>query len=186
MKNLLKLFLPLLIISPLSHAQLESWYAYSGFGSANYNDSPYNNLTNTNISRVKFTMDIFGAYWPVAQTTTIIGFQLGSSADAISNGYNINQLTYTATAASAMHFFGYEPGDGFFLRGDVGLVKGSYTEDSVLVAQSQFALHTLIGGGFGFPISENTRILANFNASFNRLDSGSTSVKTSVGLGFLW
>lgn len=108
-------------------------------------------------------MDILGFYWPLSGNKTMIGFVFNTAGDSIeyTNGAETT-VTTSMLGFSAHHFFGENIGDGWFVRGDVGLARASIDIDNVyydLDETTDFGLGLLVGGGYAMPIGEETRLL---------------------------
>ncbi|MCJ8314968.1 MAG: hypothetical protein HRU38_22990 [Saccharospirillaceae bacterium] len=182
----------LTISSTFSQAEVESWYTFwsMGFASHTYpaevqevfNDKP------AYVTRIQVATDVLGFYWPFPDERTILGFVVNSSGDALSDGYNTVQFTQTSVAISAMRFFGSEPGDGFFVRGDVGSTSLSISQDGYSVATTESGLGLLAGIGYGIKMSEGTRILLSTSFARNAIptETGETFNSLRFTIGGLW
>ncbi len=168
---------------------LESWYAYLSLGYAwtslpagtrQYIDQFIQPL---DPSHVAVAVDFLGFYWPLANERTLIGCVITGAADrytytdGLSNSKSIqfNQYLY---AASMMHFFGEIPGDGPYLRGELGIAALA----SELDTESGFGLQ--VSGGYGIVLSVETRILVQAGFAYRRLDSGDATTWT-ITIGWL-
>jgi hypothetical protein len=85
-----------------------------------------------------------------------------------------------------MHFFGREPGAGFFVRADLGLAFYSISSsERDLEVDFKTGYGGLVGGGYGIPVSEGTRLLLNVNYAM-RLIEGDDIDSWGVSLGVLF
>jgi len=175
-------------------ADVEDWYTYWSFGLASIN---YPGETGEvfdmvdslpGVTRMTFTLDMFGFYWPMENEQTILGFVVNNASDNLSDDYttfSINQYLY---GFSVMHFFGSEPGDGFLVRGDIGLSRavmsisgGGFSDSSV----SDSGIGFLVGIGYGIVVSEESRVIIGLNVA-NREIEGDNISTVGVTVGGLW
>ena len=189
-----------LLLSALctAQAEVESWYTYwaFGFGSANYTGdiktgiSELENSTGFDHSSTT-AVDLFGFYWPVFEQNTIMGVVLNgvtetyrSSSLAADASLTTSQLSF-----STMYFFGEEPGDNFFLRGDIGLGRVGITvtndQNISLTGATDSGIGIRIGAGYGIPVSGDSRVLITFLLGKNSTDEGDSST-ASLLVGGLW
>lgn len=167
---------------------LESWYAYFALGHASTTyPGPTRQYIDQSIQpfgpqHIALALDFLGFYWPLANERTIVGFVISGSADryeytaGISGKTEIqfNQYIY---AASIMHFFGEIPGDGPFLRGELG--PAAMVSD--LASEGGFGAQVSVG--YGIPLSVETRILVQTGYAFRHLDSGNCNTwNITIGL----
>lgn len=172
----------------------ESWYTLWGFGLAGttYNSElqqPLDDIeSNPNVNRTTLGLDLFGFYWPLSGHKTMMGFVVSAVGDNYNwtNGsLQVNQYLY---GFSTHHFFGKNIGDGWFVRGDVGIAK--YL---LLVTDTSFSYGTesesgfgmLVGGGYGFPLGKQTRLLVTLKLSKLKAED-TDSTATSLVAGFLF
>lgn len=175
------------------NAKEESWYTYWSIGLSDntYNDDLDNALRRLEsmpgVSRTEGAFDILGFYWPL-QPKTILGFIISGSFDSISTPAGSFQLNQYLYAASVMHFFGKETGDGVFLRGDFGMAKASFEMDTTSGRSetiSESGGGYLLGVGYGIPVSEESRVLLSLNLS-NKSIEGEQISAASFNIGGLW
>lgn len=172
-------------------AEVESWYTYWGIGFANHQhpddlDDAFNAAeSQPGVDRFQLSLELLGFYWPMRDNRTLLGGIIDATTDALSDDYGnsleLNQYLY---AFSAMHFFGEEPGQGFFVRGDIGfaraVVTSSFGDDASDMGQG-----LLIGGGYGWPVSEESRLILNVTYSNKQIESESFGV-TTFNIAGLW
>ncbi len=178
---MLKKLIPILLISVIlpiqnARAEVESWYTYwaLGFADVDYPGDLNSALEQVDalpgISRYTIGMDLFGFYWPLADQKTMMGFVVNVVSDTLDDeiyneSFSIDSYLY---GLSAMKFFGSEVGDGFLLRGDIGLTFAelSYTYGNTTTTDtSDTGLGYLIGVGYGIPVSGDSRIILSLNYS---------------------
>lgn len=190
-----KFFFTLVVISVITPkivlADIENWYSYWAIGLASHNHpSDIKNIIDAaesipGVERSQGAIDMFGFYWPI-DNNTIGGFVISGSFDRLTDRFDdyfqINQYLY---GASGMHFFGEEIGDGFFLRGDIGLARSTFQSNFLSNDESDFGKGYLFGVGYGIPISWNTRFLISVNYS-NKTIEGDNYASTSITVGGLW
>ena len=105
-----------------SNRRGEDWYAYWSVGISDNTypadlQNEFDNAQALGFSRTEVAIDALGFYWPIGQKT-INGFVVSGTNDTLSlNGSTLSLKTYLYSY-SVMHYFGQEPGDGFYLRGD--------------------------------------------------------------------
>jgi hypothetical protein len=148
----------------------ESWYTLWGLGFAGTNYSgdlgdAYEvdeNSAGADKS-VSLSMDLLGFYWPLEGHKTMLGFIINGSSDSVKLASGLKQsITTSLLGFSAHHFFGKNIGDGWFIRGDAGLARstidfeysGTHYNDA-----SNARLGFLVGGGYGFALGRETRLL---------------------------
>lgn len=189
-----RLLFALLLLSSLNtNAKEESWYTYWSIGLANNSytdelDTVLDELESLpGVDRTEAAFDLLGFYWPV-QPKTILGFVVSGSFDKFDTPIGDLQINQYLYAASAMHFFGRETGDGLFLRGDLGIAKASIDVNTTVVnaeETSDSGTGYLLGVGYGIPVSEESRILLSINISNKDIEGDDISVVT-FNIGGLW
>lgn len=172
-------------------AEVESWYTYWSIGAANntYPDYIQDDVdawkASPAIAHTEIAIDMFGFYWPMKNNQTLIGFVINGSADRFSVGNEYVQLNTYLTSLSAMHYFGNEPGDGFFIRGDLGLTKGIYATNSGTTSLGSNGTGALLGVGYGIAVSEDSRIILGLNLSSKTIGDEKYST-AAFSIGGLW
>jgi len=149
----------------------ESWYVYWALGPSSITyDNPTteeaaNELKNrSDTEHLSMGLDL-GFYFPLRENI-MHGFAINGAADSYTVGaieLSIYQYLY---AYSVQKFFGDFIGDGWFIRGDVGLVKyrsevSGYSTNYSASSDTGFGL--LFGGGYSYPLSDENRVLFNLN-----------------------
>lgn len=148
----------------------ESWYTLWGLGfskanySGNLGDAYEKDGDTAGVDRSStINLDLVGFYKPLSGHKTMIGFIINTAGDSMEDTAGNKQSMSTALFGfSAHHFFGKNIGDGWFLRGDVGLAFSSIDFDFNSVKYddtSDVTIGTLLGGGYGFPLGYQTRLL---------------------------
>ena len=169
----------------------ESWYTYwaLGYAKPTYPSELQDLLDAINdlpgVENTAIDIDMLGFYWPVNNHRTAVGFIINGGADRYEfegEWFQINQYLY---GFSAMHFFEHNIGQGFFARGDLGIAKMNLTSSEGDNESSDSGWGFLIGGGYGFPITEGTRLMLNGNYSYKKVES-EVYGKVSVNLGFMF
>jgi hypothetical protein len=171
-------------------SDVEDWYAYWSIGVSNNHypgslDAVLNTLESTpGVNRTQLALDMLGFYWPV-NNQTILGFVISGSADRFEDSYgDYLQLNHYLYGLSSMHFFGKTIGDGFYVRGDVGIAKINM-DSNFGSATSDNGNGFLLGIGYGWPISNESRILVGLTTSSYSVES-ETYTTTSLTVGGLW
>ena len=196
MKKIMLGFLTLALVLSSQGAmvqhKLESWYIYFGLGYANPKypdelDVTLNELADLpGVTHVSLSLDLLGLYWPLGRHTII-----GGVINAFGDRYEVEntsvdlQLTGFSFAFSAKHFLNDQIGKGLFLRGDAGparFVIDVGAGGSSISEQSDWGFGVLVGGGYGIPVSDGTRIILNVNYGFRRVQGEGVGVLAiSVG-----
>lgn len=181
----------LLVMSGQARAETESWYTYWGFGFVGHTyEEPLNSLVEfadglPGVTRTQTATDLFGFYWPVLQDKTALGFVISGSSDRLDVDSEYVSISQSLFGASVMHFFGDEIGDGFFLRGDLGVsslvVDSSFGEP----VSSDSGSGILLGAGYGIPVSGDSRVLITFTTSTNNID-GYEYHSAGIRVGGMW
>jgi hypothetical protein len=173
----------LLITSTTSFAQQESWYWGFGLGPGL---STYSGDLGTSVSNLSSKSSIglagdLAFYFPVADGKTVIGPSLFFVNNFINSSISIYQ---GAVAFSILHSFGSEPGDGFFLRADLGF--GELSASSTVYASGTTvslgsALATAVTVGYGLPVSQQTRLLFQLRGEYLIGSSGAGAIAFTFG-----
>lgn len=174
-------------------ADQEPWYAYWGLGTGSYHypaNVSVNYDTVGDSSRSAYTIDSWGFYWPLNENT-LLGFILTDTFDTakvMTSGsgvaYEKEQGVYSI---SAMKYFGHSVGDGWFVRGDLGLVSVITRDTNFDTGEpwEETGTGVLLGAGYGYPVSSGTHILFSLQASHNQVGDGVyRSLRAIVGV--LW
>jgi hypothetical protein len=173
----------LLGTASMAHAnKMESWYTYWGLGYANvaYPDELDALMERTadlpGVDHASIALDGLGFYWPAGQQR-LYGCVVNAFGDRYSvNSHNWMQVNGYLLAASALHFVN-EIGAGPFLRVDFGLARYGLSSEFAGdddTDTSDWGLGGLVGGGYGLPVSEGTRLLFNVNYALRRVEGDNT------------
>jgi hypothetical protein len=149
----------------------ESWYwqfALHG-GTVRYQPSSLEQSVdslrnNKDIKHISAGLDL-SFLWPLANQQTAMGITLNGTSDS---------LNYTATGTgssitisssllgfSVQHFLMSNIGDGFFVRGDIGLGSTTLTLKNILgvdKSDTEQGLGVGVGLGYSIPLSSQTRL----------------------------
>lgn len=176
----------------------ESWYLLFGGGVSSHSYQgefkdtikAIDDLNGKTSRSMGATIDL-GVYWPVNHHKSMLGVGIESSAEQYSNNDQTSgDVTATITqrllAFSAIHSFGQNLGDGWFVRGDAGIAQASIIFDDLFVgSKTKSGMGLLLGGGYGIPIGMDTRVLLFLNVSTRHFDSKRFTVST-LGADFLF
>jgi len=162
-------------------------------GSHNIYEEPLQSIWQTaskdpNVTRVQIHLNLLGIYAPLKNKHTILGGSMTGTADALNFGNLFIQLNLYQYGFSMLHFFGKEPGDGFFLRGDLALSR-AVLMDNVSIVASPWGYGGLVGMGYGLPISKGTRLLFTLKYLLSSLpDEGQNLLYQTIALdlSLLW
>lgn len=177
-----------LLFSGTAQAAQESWYTYWGIGwtSNSYSGEVGDVLESAKdagADHVAVTLDMLGFYWPLPNMPkTLLGVIVNGGGDRYDDGGDWVQFNTYLLGVSSMHFFGREPGAGFFVRADLGMAWFSVSNSEDDSENSDIGYGGLIGGGYGFPVTEGTRILLNINYAIRHAEGDNvSSLGISVG-----
>ncbi|MFK7849003.1 MAG: hypothetical protein AB8G77_27190 [Rhodothermales bacterium] len=155
--------------------RLEKWYTNWGLGIPfiQYPDefqSVLDQLESVGLDNTALMFDLLGFYWPLGEQT-MIGTSLNAWGDQYSGGGESFQISAFTLGASVMHFLQNRIGDGVFLRADAGVSRLGISSSLESDITSEVGLGFLIGGGYGIPVSRETRILIHLNYSVRIVES---------------
>jgi hypothetical protein len=178
------------IVAPEPRNKIESWYLYFalGYGKAYY-PSPLQEAvdvlgSSSEVSHVGISLDLPGIYWPLRNNHTILGGSLNGIGDRFETGGRSIQINQYLLSLSSLNFLTGEIGDGLYLRGDVGMAWLNVQGSGGLSSSSSVGFGGLVGGGYAFPVSSETRITQNLNYGVRWVESDSYG-SLSVNLGVL-
>ncbi len=148
----------------------EDWYTLWGLGfskasySGDLGDAYEKSADAPGIDRSStMNLDILGFYWPLSGHKTMMGFIFNVAGDTAEDNVGGELSLYTYLMGfSVHHFFGRNIGDGWFVRGDAGLSWATVELSSSGITaeeRSDMTLGFMFGGGYGFAIGEETRLL---------------------------
>lgn len=177
-------------------SQNESWYVYTGLGLSpiGYNNTineaidVFSSGSTTNLA---FYTDPIGFYWPINKHRSMIGIVTSAIFDYYHNESSFQETDTTTVdqtanliflqgslSASYFQFFGKNIGQGWFGRVEAGIStfwgnlevtyrandrnRQGIDQDYSYSAGANF----LIGGGYAWPISLYTRVMANLNYQY--------------------
>lgn len=202
----------LMMLSASAGAEPEPWYTYWALGFSHHTyESDVQSFVDEaqgmsgTFDRAEGSDDTFGFYWPTDKNT-LLGFVISSNSDIITEvetdspnslGEMFSEFPYfsgvsdyvtirqTLYGASAMHFYGDEAGDGFFVRADAGIAQLK-VESKIDAPISSATGYGLLGGiGYGWPVSEESRLLLGISYAVNEI--GGRSYQTTLfNIGGLW
>ncbi|MBC8210614.1 MAG: hypothetical protein H8E21_06055 [Gammaproteobacteria bacterium] len=171
----------------------EDWYSYWSVGISDNTypsglQSTFDLAEEIGFDRIELSIDAFGFYWPIGKDETINGFVVSGTNDTISfNGSEFSLKTYLYSY-SVMHYFGQEPGDGFYLRGDVGFTRGvatTVTSSGTSSSTSDWGNGFLLGVGYGIPVSSGSRVILGFSYTSKTIEDEKYTA-TMFSIGGLW
>ncbi len=129
--------------------------------------------------------------WPLSNHQTAMGVSVGGIADSYTNNTtNVEEtLNSSMLAFSVHHYLAGNIGDGFFLRGDLGLASVSYNVRSNNVSTTSDSYNGLglrLGLGYSILLSDETRLPISLQWQNTRVENenGSNALALSVGLLF--
>ncbi len=170
--------------------KIESWYLFFaiGYGSAYYPGQlrqAVDQLNSTSgVSHIGMSIEIPGVYWPLQNNHTIVGGSLNGVADRYeASGHSI-QINQYLLSVSSWHFLTGEIGDGIFLRGDLGIAWLNAQSSPGGSSSSSAGFGILVGGGYSYPVSNETRLTLNFNYAARRVE-GESYGASSFNIGIL-
>lgn len=202
----------LMVISVSAQAAVEPWYTFWSLGVSDHTNEAAledfiddaRNVTGS-FTHAELASDAFGFYWPM-HANTLAGFVLSGTSEILSKldtdepdnfaefftgfPYIDGASEYlivrqTLYAASAMRFYGDEPGDGFFLRGDAGLAKLKIETELRSPIKDDTGFGLLVGAGYGIPVSDESRLLISITYSYNEI-GGHSYKAAALRISGLW
>jgi hypothetical protein len=174
----------------------EAWYTYWAVGTARHEHPGELNSTakmaesTPGVSRSETSLDVLGFYWPF-DVNQILGFVVSNSNDSYRfpnftiSIYPDLEISQDLYGLSTMKFFGSEIGDGFFLRGDVGVATISLYDSAHIRIADDTGYGYLLGAGYGIPVFSESRILISLNYSEKFVD-GDKWTSMTFNIGGLW
>lgn len=142
--------------------KMESWYLCFalGYAGTRYPSALQHDLDQISSmgTHTSVGVDLPAVYWSVGNRHTVVGGALnlvGDRYEVNSSHIEISQLTL---GVSVMHFPTGEIGDGLFLRGDIGVASLNVSDSYGTSVSSDAGLGLLLGGGYAFPVSNETRL----------------------------
>lgn len=133
-----------------------------------------------------------GVYFPTSSFKSMIGGNLEMTSDSYTNeatagDYRVS-IGQALIAMSYYHFFGANIGNGWFLRGDIGLARAVMileqpSAKNQLTEKSGFG--ALLGAGYAIPCGTETRVLFFFDIS-GRTFGGDRFTTATLGADFLF
>jgi hypothetical protein len=142
------------------------------------------------VRRTQVNVDMFGFYWPLSDLKSMHGFVINGVSDQLTDNVNNRISVNNYLLAYSYHkFFGTNIGDGWYLRGDVGLsyfvVQADVSGFGTLKERSEMGLGVLGGGGYSFAIGEETRMLIGLYLTVRRAEEERANYG-NFSLGFLF
>lgn len=172
----------------------EPWYVHIGIGLSSMSYEADTKEVVDEIESVEgvdnFSMmvDLFGLYFPFNNHKTLFGANFNMALENWSYQSRSIQLTQYLISASSYHYFGQGIGDGFFVRGDLGIAWYNIDIDFDVIEANESTdkgLGLLAGVGYAVPISRETRM--QFGVNYAHRNSESSSIGTwSATIGFLF
>ncbi|MEQ1665883.1 MAG: hypothetical protein ABL927_10960 [Bdellovibrionales bacterium] len=172
----------------------EDWYTLWGLGISgiSYSDKSLQAAVDImdrtpGIDHSASNFDLFGFYWPMADRKSMQGFIINVLSDSFTAGNESLTIDQNLYAYSYHKFYGANIGDGWFLRGDIGLVKDIVEVKGTLAftSTSKTGFGVLAGGGYGWGIGTDTRMLLGLYVS-SRKASNIASSASNIGFSFLF
>lgn len=175
----------------------ESWYLLFGGGisGATYQGEYKNTvklMEDTSGTKGHLAMSIdLGFYFPLKNNLTMIGGIIDSTGDVYTvkdNGDYTLSISQALYGASVHHFFGKNIGNGWFVRGDLGLAKASARLETPIgdaSAKNKSGFGLTAGGGYSMPCGSETRVMFFLNLSSRHFGSDRFTVST-LGANFLF
>lgn len=200
--NVIMLGVTLVISASQAIASQEKWYSYWSIGISDNTypsdlQSTFDLAEDSELDRSEIAIDFVGFYWPIGNSNTIHGFVINGTSDTLSRNGNEPELSFNTYlySYSVMSYFGQEPGDGFYLRGDIGLAKGITTVDSSISSfssDSDWGNGFLFGVGYGIPVSSGSRVIIGLNRTSKTIEDENYDnyyedySATMLSIGGLW
>lgn len=164
----------------------ESWYTmwnYSPLASINVFGGIHQDQDQEVFEYTFFGLDLLGFYWPMFKPGLIVGGVLNYLHNFdLGGGFTTTTLEVQNYNASALYFFNGEVGQGFFIRGDLGVRFTKYRHEpkawkrksgttvppsSPPVYKNDTGLNMALGVGSRLHIFKKTKILSQVVCSMN-------------------
>lgn len=174
-------------------AETEDWYFVFNLGPAsNSNPASVENVITSfentyGTSRFSLSTDI-GLYWPVYDSSILVGVVSNSSSDSVSNFNGANVVTHSAShvGVSAIKYLTSSVGDGLFVRADLGAARSDYTLfNNTFGVENGTGTAVLIGAGYSLPMSSESRLVFSLNL-VSRTINNEVHSSTQFMIGGLW
>ena len=176
-----------------ANADIEDWYTFWSFGLADHQyKEPVRSKVNQvealpGVSRMEIALDMAGLYVPVGEKgNTIAGFVINASSDRLHNSLDHIQLKQYLYGVSMMHFFGREPGDGWFLRGDIGTLRLRLSASRDISLADNNGSGYVVGIGYGIPVSPESRIIFSLTSASRSVKHDEFNNSIAFNIGGLW
>ena len=174
---------------PIPTTSIESWYLYFalGYGKPFYASGLQETVDQIGSSSkaISLSMDLLGVYWPLGNDRTLLGGTINVVADRFQVSHTTVMIQQHLYSLSVMHFLRSKIGDGVFIRGDVGFAVLDFdfggTEE---LSWRKSGYGCLLGCGYSFAVSNETRITANLNYGL-RIIEGDAHGALSINVGIL-
>jgi hypothetical protein len=171
-----------------SQAAQEDWYfnIALGYGFPQYPNDVSNavtDLSNAGANNFPIALDL-GFYWPLADGNLIAGPAINGLNDSYSYQGEEISIIKTGLFFSTIFTVNEEPGDGFFIRGDLGFPRFAISYNGQDLGGSDFGLGALAGVGYGIAF-EGTRLLFSLTQALSRVE-GESFGTTSITVGGLF
>jgi len=184
----------LFVISFAAQAAVENWYTYWTFGFSGNKypgemNSSMNALEDVGGDRSQTSLEMLGFYIPNTDTS-LLGLIISGTGDLVDfPGEGSIQVNTYLYSLSYMKFMGTEPGVGFYFRGDLGAARAVIIVDPVdgkkVSGESDWGAGVLGGIGYGFKVSEESRLLLGFNSTVKSIED-ETYQAFMFTIGGLW
>jgi hypothetical protein len=170
---------------PVTKSEVETWYLYFalGYGKPFYASGLQEKVDqlSSDWKRISLSMDLLGVYWPLRNNRTI----LGGSVSAIADQFGTIMIQQHLYSFSIMHFLKGIIGNGIFIRGDAGIAVLDFdARGRQDLSFRDAGVGCMVGGGYSFPVSNETRITANLHYSM-RIIKGDFHGALSINAGIL-
>ncbi len=163
----------------------ESYYLYfsAGYGNISYSGSM------APLNTPALNLGLFGIYWPKYNQKFMVGMVLGLNLNELSLSESNVMVTQPSLSLSTNYFFGQNIGSGLFARLDLGFGSVATLEDQsdAYVLDYKLGATMLIGTGYAFPLSTESRLLINLSynkniQTFKNYENGSDMTILSAGI----
>ncbi len=178
-----------IVKEPAGTTGVESWYLYFalGYGQPFYASGLQETVDQLGSSskRVGLSMELLGVYWPLRNDRTILGGSISAIADRFVVHNTTIMIQQHLYSFSIMHFLNGVIGNGIFIRGDAGIAVLDVDMGGREELNSRNAgVGCMVGGGYSFPVSRETRITTNLHYAI-RVIKGESHGALSINIGIL-
>lgn len=170
-----------------------TFYFGLGLSSVNYSGemrSTFDSIRSVaNVSHSAFDLDLMGVYWTLPEYRLLVGGVLNLVTEKWSDSSAAVTMKDYILSASALYFPFGNPGEGFYLRGDVGVARYDfgveYLDQAYSYGDSAWGVGMLVGAGYAFPLWRDLKGSLKVSYSYRTADRSNAGV-VAAGAGLFF